>query len=69
MDVDHCNEAFAVYFEHEDGWSYLYSGDKRPCDTMMKEFGKVTILVHEATFSIDLHEDILEDFDRHTTDK
>jgi len=36
---------------------------------MFKEVGKTTILVHEATFSVDLHEEVLEEFDRHTTDK
>jgi len=69
LDVDHCPESSAVFMEHENGWRYIYSGDKKPCDIFSKEIGEATILIHEATYSHDFHEHVLQSHDRHSTDR
>ena len=52
--VIHCPDAFAAAFQHSDGWSITYSGDTRPCESVvrignnMRPGGRV--LIHEATF-------------------
>jgi len=54
LDADHCAEAYGVYFKHKSGWSFVYSGDTRPYDKMVRQAGSATILVHEASFGEDL---------------
>ena len=52
--VVHCSDAGGVVREHTAGWSLVYSGDTRPCDSVV-ELGRALrpacrLLVHEATF-------------------
>jgi len=54
IDVVHCPQAYAILIEHKNGWKFVYSGDTRPCDKLIKEAGRVTILVHESTFTADM---------------
>jgi hypothetical protein len=35
-EVVHCRKAFALRLEHISGWSLVYSGDTRPCDSIVK---------------------------------
>jgi len=66
VDVDHCPQAYGIYIEHQDGWRFVYSGDTRPCNTMVKEVQTATILVHEATFGEELQDHAI--FKMHSTD-
>jgi len=54
IDVKHCPQAYAILIEHTNGWKFVYSGDTRPSQNLIKEAGQVTILVHEATFTSDM---------------
>lgn len=55
--VEHCMDSFGFALEHQDGWKIAFSGDTRPVFTM-KEIGTgATLLIHEATFEDDLHEE------------
>lgn len=67
VDVDHCPQSYGVYIEHKDGWKFVYTGDTRPCQTMVQEVGTSTILVHEATFGEDLQDQAIQKM--HSTDK
>ena len=65
--VDHIPQSYALYIKHQVGWSFLYSGDTRPSESMVQEVGDVTILVHESTFADDLKEQAKARM--HSTDK
>lgn len=67
VDVDHCPQAYGIYLEHADGWRFVYSGDTRPCPTMVQEVGTSTILVHESTFGEELQDHAL--LKMHSTDR
>ena len=64
FDVDHCHEAFGfqITFNCLDNKSkrIVYSGDTRPCDSVIDNAHECDLLVHEATMSNDLlHEAII----------
>jgi len=67
LDADHCAEAYGVYFKHESGWSFVYSGDTRPYDKMVRQARNATILVHEASFGEDLGNEAIGR--KHSTNK
>lgn len=47
--VIHCSEAYGVVVRHTSGWSIVYSGDTRPCPTLVEAGRGATLLIHEAT--------------------
>jgi len=65
--ADHIPQSYALNIKHKDGWSFLYSGDTRPSESMVQDVGNVTILVHESTFADDLREQAKARM--HSTDK
>jgi ribonuclease Z len=48
--VIHCMDAFGMAIVHENGWKLVFSGDTRPCDTLVEAGMGATLLIHEATF-------------------
>lgn len=52
--VEHCPDAWSVALQHNEGWGLVYSGDTRPCETVVKLGQQLDatcrLLVHEATF-------------------
>jgi ribonuclease Z len=64
FEVDHCHEAFGfqiTFKSMEKEWRRIvYSGDTRPCDSVIDNAHECDLLVHEATMSNDLlHEAII----------
>lgn len=60
FEVDHCHEAFGFKITFENKTAIVYSGDTRPCDSVIVHSRDCDLLVHEATMSNDLlHEAIL----------
>lgn len=60
FDVDHCLEAFGFQITFKSKERIVYSGDTRPCDSVIENAHECDLLVHEATMSNDLiHEAIL----------
>ncbi|KAF7990329.1 hypothetical protein HCN44_000134 [Aphidius gifuensis] len=54
VEVEHCIHAFGVAFTLQDGQKIVYSGDTRPC-TSLVELGKnCSLLIHEATMEDNL---------------
>jgi len=49
--VDHCPQAHGLVITHKSGVKIVYSGDTRPCETLVKYGMNATILIHEATFN------------------
>lgn len=57
--VEHCPHAFGVVLEsmtrtqpdgtRRPGWKVVYSGDTRPCDTLVNASEGATVLIHEVT--------------------
>lgn len=54
--VIHCNDAFGLAIEHQDGWKIVFSGDTRPVQTLVDAGMGATLLIHEATFEDSLAE-------------
>jgi ribonuclease Z len=52
--VVHCPLAFGLSLEHDSGWKVTYSGDTRPCQSLVDLGRNSTVLIHEATFDDDL---------------
>ncbi|KAJ1862904.1 hypothetical protein LPJ73_000647, partial [Coemansia sp. RSA 2703] len=67
--VIHCPWAYGLSLTHKSGWKLVYSGDTRPCSSLVTlgRLGnkKPTVLLHEATHSDDLIKDAIAK--RHTT--
>ena len=60
FDVDHCHEAFGFQITFRSKERIVYSGDTRPCDSVIDNAHECDLLVHEATMSNDLiHEAIM----------
>lgn len=60
FEVDHCHEAFGFQITFKAGERIVYSGDTRPCDSVIEHSRECDLLVHEATMSNDLlHEAII----------
>lgn len=55
--VSHCYGAMAVSLEFEDGFKVSYSGDCRPSQRFAEIGAGSTVLIHEATFDDELHND------------
>ncbi|KAM9993841.1 hypothetical protein ACTFIZ_011810 [Dictyostelium cf. discoideum] len=63
--VIHCNYAFGLVIEWNDGFKLTYSGDTRPCK-FLSEMGKDScVQIHEATFEDEKQLDALSK--RHST--
>ncbi|EGD81693.1 hypothetical protein PTSG_02406 [Salpingoeca rosetta] len=54
--VKHCFAAYGLVLDFDDGYRFAWSGDTRPCKSMVGAGKGADVLVHEATF-----EDGLED--------
>ncbi|GAM22769.1 hypothetical protein SAMD00019534_059440 [Acytostelium subglobosum LB1] len=52
--VDHCTDACGIVLELLNGFKFTYSGDTRPCQSLIDAGINSDLLVHEATFSDDL---------------
>lgn len=58
--VVHCTDAVGVVLEHvprsdaENAWKLVFSGDTRPCESLMRAGADCTLLIHEATFEDEL---------------
>lgn len=60
FEVDHCYEAFGFQITFNENIRIVYSGDTRPCDSVIEHSHDCDLLVHEATMSNDLlHEAII----------
>ena len=57
--VEHCPNAFGLTLYHRAGWKLVYSGDTRPCDSLVEEGLNATVLIHEATLEDDLYNEAL----------
>ncbi|KAK5577903.1 hypothetical protein RB653_002851 [Dictyostelium firmibasis] len=63
--VIHCNFAFGIVIEWNDGFKLTYSGDTRPCK-FLSEMGKdSSVQIHEATFEDEKRNDAISK--RHST--
>ena len=58
--VDHCPQAHGLVITHKSGIKIVYSGDTRPCETLVKYGANATILIHEATFNDSLEKNASE---------
>ncbi|KAF8734941.1 tRNase Z endonuclease, partial [Rhizoctonia solani] len=45
------NSCFGIVARHNNGWSFAYSGDTMPCDTLTEAGKNVTLLIHEASMA------------------
>jgi len=58
--VVHCIDAVGVVVERaahndqENSWKLVFSGDTRPCDSLVQAGEDCTLLIHEATFEDEL---------------
>ena len=48
--VFHCAHAYGAKLVGHRGWSMVYSGDTRPCPSLVRAAKDATLLIHEATF-------------------
>ena len=48
--VLHCYQSYAVAMEVQAGYKIVYSGDTRPCPTLIEISTGATVLIHESTF-------------------
>lgn len=64
FDVVHCPQAFGVVLKAADrmnsvgkvipGWKIVYSGDTRPCSELIEASRGATVLIHEASYHVNL---------------
>ncbi|CAE7190402.1 unnamed protein product [Rhizoctonia solani] len=45
------NSCFGIVARHNNGWSFAYSGDTMPCETLAEAGKNVTLLIHEASMA------------------
>lgn len=59
--VIHCPNAFAIaiIINQDQPFKITYSGDTKPCDTLVELGLNSTLLIHEATMEDELYEDAL----------
>lgn len=55
--VVHCAHAYGLVVRSVSGWSLCYSGDCRPSPELVREARRVSVLIHEATFEDEFHDD------------
>jgi ribonuclease Z len=65
--VNHCAHAYGVKLVGKRGWTMVYSGDTRPCQSLVAAARDATLLVHEATFENGMEEEAIKK--RHSTTK
>ena len=46
--VDHCSNAYGLLLEAEAGWKLVFSGDTRPCTSVVRAAENATVLIHEV---------------------
>ncbi|WWD21385.1 hypothetical protein CI109_105870 [Kwoniella shandongensis] len=51
--VQHRGRAYGLALEHSSGWKVVYSGDTKPCDSLVEVGKDATLLIHEATLEDD----------------
>lgn len=59
MPVVHCPRAYGLVLTHKNGWKLAYSGDTRPCHSLIEEGLDTTVLIHEATLEDNLYNEAL----------
>ena len=47
--VEHCANAYGLLLEAEAGWKLVFSGDTRPCSSVVRAAENATVLIHEVT--------------------
>lgn len=67
--VIHCPQAFGVVLKAKErlnstgktipGWKLVYSGDTRPCQSLINASTDATVLIHEATFEDGMEEEAI----------
>eukprot|EP00210_Caulerpa_lentillifera_P001052 g1015.t1 len=55
--VDHCAQAYGIVLESQSGWKVVFSGDTRPCSSVIEASRDATLLIHEATFEEDMEDE------------
>jgi ribonuclease Z len=65
VQVEHVSGACGVVLVSKTGWKFVYSGDTRPCDALVRAGENATLLVHEATFASDSMDEAVKR--RHST--
>lgn len=65
--VHHCAHAYGAKLVGKRGWTMVYSGDTRPCPSLVAAARDATLLVHEATFENGMEEEAVKK--RHSTTK
>jgi len=50
VEVVHCFQSYGIAITHSAGWKMVYSGDTRPCDSLVEIGRGCDVLLHEATF-------------------
>lgn len=63
--VEHCPRSYACRFETASGLKILFSGDTRPCESVISAGQHVDLLIHEATMGDDLQDEAIAK--RHST--
>eukprot|EP00775_Hariotina_reticulata_P010147 gene10147-10305_t len=63
--VQHIAHSTGLKLEGQDGWKVVFSGDTRPCQSVIDAAQQATLLVHEATFEDGMESDAL--FKKHST--
>lgn len=67
--VIHCAQSFGLLLESDSEfpWKVVYSGDTRPCPSLIEASKDATLLIHEATFDDTMQEEA--EIKRHCTTK
>ncbi|XP_066292558.1 zinc phosphodiesterase ELAC protein 2-like [Branchiostoma lanceolatum] len=55
--VLHVSRSYGLVVSHKDDWKLVYSGDSMPCDALIMAGKDATLLIHEATFDDELHQE------------
>ena len=50
--VDHCSNAYGLLLGAEAGWKLVFSGDTRPCSSVVRAAENATVLIHEVKLII-----------------
>ncbi|OMJ78712.1 hypothetical protein SteCoe_21432 [Stentor coeruleus] len=60
--VDHKVEAYGYVLTNDSGWKIVFSGDTRPCSSLIEAGINATVLIHEATFDSKDTKDAIKKF-------